>query len=196
MTYSRAGTVRSSLGFSPRRSHGHVALSALAAAVLGCLAVGWEHPASATSEDELPVVLVPTSGEARPFASACEQGNATACNDLGVCYQRGYWVAQDSRSAFRLFDRACSGGSADACSNLGALYEQGAGIGRNLEAAASLYEQACNDGAALGCSNLGALYARGAFLPRDRGAARRLFSLACETGSATGCSNLAVLTKR
>ena len=152
---------------------------ALALGVLAFLAVAWGQPSRATASDSLPAVLVPSSGEARVFATACEEGDATACNDLGVCYQRGYWVSPDSRSAFRLFDRACSDGSADGCSNLGALYEQ-----------------ACNDGAALGCSNLGALYARGVFLHRDRPVARRLFSLACESGSATGCSNLLALVRR
>jgi hypothetical protein len=196
MAYSRVGAARSSFGIAPRPSHGHEVLTALTLGILGFLAVAWGRPSRATASDSLPVVLVPSSGEARVFATACEEGDATACNDLGVCYQRGYFVPPDSRSAFRLFDRACSDGSADGCSNLGALYEQGAGTRRNLEAAARLYEQACNDGAALGCSNLGALYARGLFLHRDRPVARRLFSLACESGSATGCSNLLALARR
>jgi len=162
----------------------------LAAAIAGGIAAfaGVQH---LTPADDGRPVAVALSGDARVFASACERGNAVACNDLGVSFLKGYSVAPDSERAFQLFERACDGGSADACSNLGALYERdAAGSPLRLSKAAQLYEQACDGGAGLGCSNLGALYAHGKGVERDRNKARRLFMQACETGSAQGCSNL------
>jgi len=122
--------------------------------------------------------------------SACNTGDAVACNDLGVSYEHGYSVARDSRAAAALFERACEAGVADSCNNLGALHERGAGVPASLDSARELYQRACDQHSALGCSNLGALYARGAGSVIDRDEARRLFAQACTGGSATGCENL------
>jgi len=157
-------------------------VSALALGVLSCLALlRGGAPSSAQGA---------ASNDLETFVQGCEQGDAVACNNLGVIYEHGYGVTPDARTAFRAFERACLGGSPDGCGNLGVLYERGEGTAADLSEAVRLYEQACNTGAALGCSNLGALYAHGKGVARDATRARGLFALACDTGSAAGCSNL------
>ena len=126
------------------------------------------------------------------FDDACRAGDGTACNDLGVSYQRGYGTTPKSAKALEQFERACRAGSPDGCNNQGAMLERGGGA-RDLERVRELYEQACEQGSALGCSNLGALYAKGKGVPRDAADARWLFERACERGCATGCNNLIVL---
>jgi TPR repeat protein len=130
------------------------------------------------------------------FHQRCAQGDAVACNNLGVTYQLGYAVTPNAWAAFRAFELACQGGSPDGCNNQGALYERGEGTAQDLAEAVRLYERACTAGAALGCSNLGALRAQGKGVTRDDSEARRLFTLACQTGSAAGCSNLTASDSR
>jgi TPR repeat protein len=127
------------------------------------------------------------------FHDACQAGNGTACNDLGVSYQRGYGTTPKSGKALEQFERACRAGSPDGCNNQGAMLERGGGTARDLERVRELYRHACQNGSGLGCSNLGALYAKGKGVPRDPADARWLFERACQKGCAAGCNNLIAL---
>jgi TPR repeat protein len=184
-------------GRSAERSHGRsgrfAIVTALCLGALGLFAVSGAR-ASAPLESARAVAGVPH--ELQALESACVDGDAAACNDLGVSYERGYSVQPDAQRAAALFERACDGGVADGCSNLGALHERGAGAYSSVQQAFDLYQRACDAGSALGCSNLGALHARGIGTRRDRDQARRLFRLAREGGSATGCENLAATVGR
>jgi uncharacterized protein len=128
--------------------------------------------------------------------AACQAGNGTACNDLGVSYQLGYGTQPDSGKALEQFERACRAGSPDGCNNQGAMLERAWGAERDLERARELYQEACEKGSGLGCSNLGALYAKGKGVTRDTADARWLFERACQKGSATGCNNLSATYER
>jgi uncharacterized protein len=127
------------------------------------------------------------------FHDACQAGNGTACNDLGVSYERGYGTTPKPGKALEQFERACRAGSPDGCNNQGAMLERGWGAAGDLGRIRELYRHACETGSALGCSNLGALYAKGKGVPRDTADARWLFERACQNGCATGCNNLIVL---
>ena len=130
------------------------------------------------------------------FRDACEAGDAIACNDLGVCYERGYGTSPNPWKAVELFERGCRRGSAEACNNQGAMIERSWGSERairEVDAVRALYKRACDHGSALGCSNLGALYAKGKGVRQDTSDARWLFERACQTGCATGCTNLIAL---
>ena len=127
---------------------------------------------------------------ARLFQRACELGDASGCNKLGLAFEGADGVPQDYERAMDLFSRACSGGYAEACSNQGALYEHGRGVPENLGDAQRLYTQACRHGSGLGCSNLGVLYAQGRGVPMDREEAAQLFREACRLGSSVGCNNV------
>jgi TPR repeat protein len=123
------------------------------------------------------------------FHHACQAGDGTACNDLGVSYLHGYGTTPRPGKALEQFERACRAGSPDGCNNQGAMLERARSAPRELERARELYRQACEKGSGLGCSNLGTLYAKGRGVPRDTAEARGLFERACQMGSATGCNN-------
>jgi hypothetical protein len=127
---------------------------------------------------------------ARLFQRACDLGDASGCNYLGLAFQSGQGVPQDYERAMDWFGRACSGGFAEGCNNEGALYEHGQGVPENLGDAQRLYTQACRHGSGLGCSNLGALYAQGRGVAPNPAEAARLFREACNAGSSVGCNNL------
>ena len=127
---------------------------------------------------------------ARLFQRACDLGDASGCNKLGLAFEGGEGVPQDYERAMDLFSRACSGGFAEGCNNQGALYEHGRGVAENLGDAQRLYAQACRHGSGLGCSNLGVLYAQGRGVPVNREEAAKLFREACSLGSSVGCNNV------
>lgn len=149
----------------------------------------------------VPVSQPPHEGmgsEAHPlaleeYAEPCDEGDVTACNNLGVSYERGYGTERDPGVAMALFDHACRAGSGDACNNQGALLERGWVAGEDIGPVHERYERACTRGSALGCSNLGALYANGTGLARNPARARWLFERACRAGSFIGCENLLAL---
>jgi uncharacterized protein len=174
--------------------HGTLLLASAGLALIGA----WAALLSAPVRDDL--------GEERwrgahplaleEYEEACERGDATACNDLGVSYQRGYGTPQDAELAKLVFERGCRLGSAEACNNQGALLEQRWAAGKDIGVVHDLYRHACDWGSALGCSNLGALYAKGKGVEYNRAEARWLFERACQTGGATGCQNLIELSQR
>jgi len=49
------------------------------------------------------------------YDRACQLGNSTACNNLGILFQRGYGVKRDKGRAKQLWKRACELGHAAAC---------------------------------------------------------------------------------
>jgi Sel1 repeat len=138
---------------------------------------------------ERPIAIATHPLALEDYDVACRRGDASACNNLGVCYQRGYGTAPDDGIALQLFERACHAGSAAACNNQGALLEQAWLRGDDIDRIRESYERACNQGSGLGCSNLGALHARGRGVRRDPALATWLFERACRMEDVTGCEN-------
>ena len=124
------------------------------------------------------------------YDGACRRGDATACNDLGVCYHHGYGTEADDAVALTLFAHACRAGSVEACNNQGALLEAQWLPGEDIGPIRDSYARACEQGSGLGCSNLGALHGRGRGVARDAALARWFFERACRMGDVTGCENL------
>ncbi len=60
------------------------------------------------------------------YRKAAEQGNATAQNNLGVCYENGDGVAKDMKEAVKWYQKAAEQGNADAQLNLEPFYRSGA----------------------------------------------------------------------
>ena len=58
----------------------------------------------------------------------CQKGNAPACVLLGIMYDNGEGVKQDSFKAAELYRQACDGKNALGCTNLGVMYDEGKGV--------------------------------------------------------------------
>jgi TPR repeat protein len=169
---------------------GSLLLTSAGLLLIGAWAAIYSSPALRLQE-EVWTGLHPMSLEI--YEEACDRGDATACNDLGVSYERGYGTTQDDPLALQIFERACRLGSAEACNNQGALLEEARSPGLDPQVVTDLYRHACEGGSALGCSNLGALYAKGKGVEQNRQEARWLFERACQLGGATGCENWVTL---
>ncbi len=89
--------------------------------------------------------------DAERLRLSCDDGNATACSNLGFMYQNGEGVTRDLARAASLYQQACDGGNTLACYNLGMFYEHGEGVPQNSARAASFYQHACDGGLARAC---------------------------------------------
>lgn len=78
--------------------------------------------------------------------TADKQGHMKAARYIGLCYENGYGVKQDSKKAAEWFHKAASRGDITAMYDLGHLYEEGLGTTRDLDMARSWYEKAEADG--------------------------------------------------
>ncbi len=94
------------------------------------------------------------------YKKACDSGNASACNRLGLLYYAGQDVEQDNLKAVELFKKACNGGDATGCTFLGFMYNNGIGVEYDKLKAVEFYTKACNGGDILGCKNLGIMYTK------------------------------------
>ena len=88
---------------------------------------------------------------------ACDEGNASGCNNLGFLYQNGQGVKQDYQKAAQLYQKACDEGNASGCNNLGVLYE----YGQSFSTAKQYYGKACDLGLQLGCGKYRRLSEKG-----------------------------------
>lgn len=86
------------------------------------------------------------------YTKACNLNHYTACNNLGVLYQKSYAVKLlDNKKSLELYTKACKGGEMIACSNIGGMYEQGKAVKRNYNTAKSYYKKACVGGYEKAC---------------------------------------------
>lgn len=89
---------------------------------------------------------------------ACNEGNMTGCNIVGLLYRNGWGVAQNYVLALPFFQEACNGGEVSGCGNLGYLYVNGFGVPQNIPKGAALLQRACNGGRPWSCQQLQQLH--------------------------------------
>lgn len=81
------------------------------------------------------------------------QGDASAQFKLGVMYDEGESVHQDSVKAFEWYEKAANQGIAEAQFNLGNAYYKGEGLRQNIATAKEYFGKACDNGFQKGCDN-------------------------------------------
>ena len=123
-----------------------------------------------------------TAYEVNRWFYEAERGDAGAAFWLGVAYDQGKGVTQNSLVAVRWFLLSANLGNAEAQNALGQMFEEGRGITRDDAQAAKWYQTACEHrpdygGAGQGCNNLGLLYLDGHGVPQNRLEAYKYFRL-------------------
>ncbi|KPA11112.1 Peptidase C14, caspase catalytic domain protein, partial [Candidatus Magnetomorum sp. HK-1] len=113
-----------------------------------------------------------------------------SCNNLGVMYEKGNGVVQDSKEAIRLYRIACNEEVERGCSNLGGMYERGRGISQDYKEAIKFYRIACNKKDPIGCNNLGLMYKKGRGVSQNHFEAFKFFQMSCDEGHSYGCHNV------
>lgn len=130
------------------------------------------------------------------YDDLCKEGDAMACNNLGVLYRLGDGVEQDNVRAFDLYLRACNLGDVFSCVNVGQRLLSGLGIKRDIAFGLKILNQACREGEAQGCYELGLAYSAQEAVEPDFEKAEASFEAACSLGEGRGCTRLAFLLSR
>lgn len=121
------------------------------------------------------------------------RGNSDAQIMLGLMYDYGHGVGQDTLKAIDWYTRAANQGRPVVQHDLGVKYFQGKGIERDYLQAARWWEQAARAGLADSQFNLGLMYYRGLGLRQDFDRASELFLNAAEQGHANAQYSLAIM---
>jgi hypothetical protein len=80
------------------------------------------------------------------YRAEAEAGDASAQDNLAVCYEQGLGLPADPLQAVRWYRASAAQGFAPAQFHLGECFEHGRGVERDLTQAADLYRRAAGNG--------------------------------------------------
>ncbi|GEM_PF-4189664 len=88
------------------------------------------------------------------YRSFCDQGNAEACNAVGMAYDEGtHQFPLDNYKALTYYKKSCDLGLGVGCFNLGVMYANGEGTSRDRHQALRFLEKGCSKGFSDACSS-------------------------------------------
>jgi len=111
-----------------------------------------------------------------------EQGYANAQYNLGIMYNKGQGVPQDSKEAVKWYRLAAEQGIAKAQFNLGIKYDKGQGVLQDYKEAVKWYRLAAEQGYDNGQNNLGVMYEYGNGVLQDNVMAHMWYNIASANG--------------
>lgn len=126
----------------------------------------------------------------RLWKPLAERGEPRAQHNLGVMYDYGRGIPQDSTQALKWYRRAAGQGIPEAQHNLGLMYAYGQGVPPDFPEAAKWYRRAAEQGMPDSQVNLGVLYYNGQGVPRNYVLAHMWLSLAASKYPASARKNL------
>lgn len=126
----------------------------------------------------------------RPLA---DDGNSEAQKLLGVMYDYGHGVPEDSVQALQWYRKSAEQGDPAVQYQVGAKYFRGEGVAQDQIEAAKWWELAANGGQVDAQFNLGLMYFRGLAVNRDDARAAVLFRKAADQGHAHAQYSLGVM---
>jgi hypothetical protein len=113
-----------------------------------------------------------------------EAGEAGAQFSLGVCYDEGVGVAQDSKEAVKWWTKSAEQGNAEAQNFLGVCYEQGIEVGKDDKEAVKWYRKSAEQGNAKAQDSLARCYQYGCGVTQDFKEAVKWWTKLAEQGNA------------
>ncbi|GBB88060.1 hypothetical protein RclHR1_01460010 [Rhizophagus clarus] len=122
------------------------------------------------------------------FLNASRQNHILAQYHVGLCYQNGYGIKMDGKSAFEYFEKVDS--HAMGQTDKGYCYNKGIGVDKDLRRAAYWYNKAANNGNAIAQCNLAIIYRDGKVVDKNYEKAFRLFKQSAEGGYSDGITML------
>jgi TPR repeat protein len=134
----------------------------------------------------LVLLLLPALAFAQSYfeerKAAAESGDTAAQFDLGVMYDNGEGVPENTAEAVRWYRLAAEQGYALAQSNLGLMYSNGDGVPENDAEAVRWYRLAAEQGYPFAQFNLGRMYINGEGVPQNNIHAKVWFSVSTAQG--------------
>ena len=112
----------------------------------------------------------------------CEEGNSTACFQLGERYRV---IEQDMKTALDFYITACDGGYMTGCTNGGILLVmKGTPYSKEFKQARKTFTKACDAGEDPSCFNMGSLY----YKEGRQKKSLQYYLKACDMGNQSGCA--------
>lgn len=130
------------------------------------------------------------------FLEGLESGDKKSARYLGMMYEQGLGVEQNTEKAAEYYELGVNAGDLTSCYYLGLLYEQGEGVEQSLEKAAELFAQAVDSGnmSATGVVEaeyeLAVLYEQGSGVEQDLEKAIELYTDAAQYENQNACDAL------
>ena len=134
-----------------------------------------------------------SQGEYSDYIQKAKNGDASAQNQIGVCYFNGLDVSKDYTQAVYWFKKSANQGNMTAQWNLGWCYEKGLGVTKDYTQAVYWYKKSAEQGNPTAQSQLGWCYHNGLGVSQDNTQAVIWFKKAAEQGDATAQNNVASL---
>lgn len=138
-----------------------------------------------------------TDGKAQDYAAAAElwrksadQGDASGQLYIGMCYEQGLGVNQNSEEAFRWYKKSAEQGNVTAQHNLGCCYVNGEGVEKDDYEAVKWFRKAAEQGDDKAQSNLGWCYENGHGVPIDIEEAKKWYRKSAAQGNENAKNSL------
>ncbi|MGH7000219.1 MAG: tetratricopeptide repeat protein [Stellaceae bacterium] len=122
-------------------------------------------------------------------------GDAEAALNLGLLYDSGRGVPQDSAMAYRWYRQAAEAGLTQAAFNVAVMLDSGAGVPRDGTEAALWYARAAANGYHRAQYALAQLYGAGDGVPRNLATAEAWYRAAARGGLVAASARLALLVR-
>jgi TPR repeat protein len=123
------------------------------------------------------------------FNQACSGGKMNSCYYLGLMYDFGQGVMQDSSRAAAFYTKACNAGNRAACYHR-AMLPQFVPGGCNTGAVIPNLSRSCNMGIATSCSMVGYSYIHGCGVAKNAEKGRHLLIKGCSLGDSDACDGI------
>ena len=125
-------------------------------------------------------------------------GNATAQNVLGECYQKGNGVGIDYSKAAGYYRKAANSGNAEAQYNLAVCYSRGLGVSKDMKQAYNYFQKAAGKGHARAQYEMGEFYRIGlsGVVSIDLESAKRWYEKSASQGYSPAANKLKQLESR
>lgn len=152
---------------------------ALKAAVAASLLFAPMLPAFAGEKEDFQAMI-------RMWTQQAKKGSSWAQMNLGVAYQKGYYVKQNFEEAARWNRLAAKQGNGHAQANLGVQYRKGQGVKKSHNNALKWFRESARQGIPWGQFHLGRMYRNGQGVKRDDQLAFHWIHLAVTAGLKEG----------
>lgn len=129
---------------------------------------------------------------------AAKQGDINAILQLGLLYEEGKGVSQDSEIANTLFKEAASNNKIKGkkCFELGTMYLIGISIPKNIVVSTKWFHKAAEFGHTSSQYILGSNYLGGVGIRQNKSEAKKWFGKNCDGGDQRGCEQYRKLNEQ
>jgi TPR repeat protein len=135
------------------------------------------------AEDQRMLGLSRTLPDFADTEKKAEAGDAFAQQNLGVMFQNGINVKQDTDEAVKWYRKAADQGNVNAQVIIANIYANGLGVPKNSAEALKWYRKAAEQGNEFGQNYIGYKYRNGEGVPKDSAEAVKWYRLSAEQGN-------------